>query len=350
MGEAVVIRVVNELHGSVEAQQLHPGLCEDLYEALRAGWAAILEAVLCDLLIRYERDIQVLRVVSDPSCGVGTEVFLEYIAQSLLRLRIELGVDRVGLPELERLVGSHDRGDDVVGSRYFFARAGLHAFSVDVRLSIAHSRAVGVPDVLSVVSRRLDPLDRHGPEDDDVSGECATLLTDAVAVVGVGLLVEGGVVATTHGVGDPLIPCVDEVVLDAEARGGHTIGATESGLGEVDLTVELQGIRAESESAVLHVLLAVIADGRRQQDTLRLEGNDTAGDEDALSVLHAVVAQGNPARSVGDWKVYFVSDATSSDSLTRLRDVSRSSLGEAHLQVLGLGVEVIAPSDDEHRE
>ena len=35
VGEAVVIRVVNELHGSVEAQQLHPGLCEDLHEALR---------------------------------------------------------------------------------------------------------------------------------------------------------------------------------------------------------------------------------------------------------------------------------------------------------------------------
>ena len=217
-----------------------------------------------------------------------------------------------------------------------------------MRLSIAHSRAVGIPDALGVVGRRLDPLDRHGPEDDDVSGECATLLTDAVAVVGVGLLVEGGVVATTHGVGDPLIPCVDEVVLDAEARGGHTIGATESGLGEVDLTVELQGIRAESESAVLHVLLAVIADGRRQQDTLRLEGNDTAGDEDALSVLHAVVAQGNPARCVGDREVDLVSDATRSDGLTCLRDVSRSSLGEAHLQVLGLGVEVIAPSDDEH--
>ena len=90
MGEAVVIRVVNELHRSVEAQQLHPGLCEDLYEALRAGWAAILEAVLCDLLIRYERDIQVLRVVSDPSRGVDTEVFLEHIAQSLLRLSVEL--------------------------------------------------------------------------------------------------------------------------------------------------------------------------------------------------------------------------------------------------------------------
>ena len=36
-GEAVVVRVVNELHGSVEAQQLHPGLCEDLHEALFAG-------------------------------------------------------------------------------------------------------------------------------------------------------------------------------------------------------------------------------------------------------------------------------------------------------------------------
>ena len=109
-------------------------------------------------------------------------------------------------------------------------------------LGIANSRAVGIPDALGVVGRRLDPLDRHGPEDDDVSGECATLLTDAVAVVGVGLLVEGGVVATTHGVGDPLIPCVDEVVLDAEARGGHAVRAAEGGLGEVDLTVELQGI------------------------------------------------------------------------------------------------------------
>ena len=162
-------------------------------------------------------------------------------------------------------------------------------------LGIADSRAVGIPDALGVVGRRLDSLDRHSPEDDDVLGECTTLLTDAVAVVGVGLLVEGGVVTTTHSVGDPLIPCVDEVVLDAKARGGHTIGATESGLGEVDLTVELQGIRAEGESAVLHVLLAVIADGRRQQDTLRLETNDTAGDEDALRILRAVVAQGNPA-------------------------------------------------------
>ena len=204
--------------------------------------------------------------------------------------------------------------------------------------------------MLSVVSRRLNPLDRHSPSHDDVLGECTTLLTEAVAVIDVARLIEGGVVATTHSVGDPLIPCVDEVVLDAEARGGHTIGATESGLGEVDLTVELQGIRAESESAVLHVLLAVIADGRRQQDTLRLEGNDTAGDEDVLRVLHAVVAQGNPARCVGDREVYLVSDATSSDGLTCLRDVGRSSLGEAYLQVLGLGVEVIAPSDDEHRE
>ena len=217
-------------------------------------------------------------------------------------------------------------------------------------LGIADSRAVGIPDALGVVGRRLDSLDRHSPEDDDVLGECATLLTDAVAVVGVGLLVEGGVVATTHSVGDPLIPCVDEVVLDAKARGGHPIGATESGLGEVDLTIELQGIRAEGESAVLHVLLAVIADGRRQQDTLRLETNDTAGDEDALRILRAVVAQGNPARCVGDREVDLVSDGTSSDGLTCLRDVGRSGLGEAYLQVLGLGVKVIAPSDDEHRE
>ena len=215
-------------------------------------------------------------------------------------------------------------------------------------LGIADSGAVGIPDALGVVGRRLDSLDRHSPEDDDVLGECTTLLTDAVAVVGVGLLVEGCVVATTHSVGDPLIPCVDEVGLDAEARGCHTIGATESGLGEVDLTVELQGIRAEGESAVLHVLLAVIADGRRQQDTLRLEANDAAGDEDALRVLRAVVAQGDPARCVGDREVYLVSDATSSDGLTCLRDISRSSLGEAYLQMLGLGVEVIAPSDDEH--
>ena len=90
MGEAVVIRVVNELHGSVEAQQLHPGLCEDLHEALFAGRETILEAILRDLLIRYERNVQVLRVVIDPSLGVDTEVFLEYIAQSLLRLSVEL--------------------------------------------------------------------------------------------------------------------------------------------------------------------------------------------------------------------------------------------------------------------
>ena len=90
MGEAVVVRVVNELHGSVETQQLHPGLCEDLYEALSAGWAAILEAVVRDCLIGYEWDVQVLRVVIDPSRGLDTEVFLEYIAQSLLRLSVEL--------------------------------------------------------------------------------------------------------------------------------------------------------------------------------------------------------------------------------------------------------------------
>ena len=138
--------------------------------------------------------------------------------------------------------------------------------------------------------------------------------------------------------------------MDAEARWRHTVRAAEGGLGEVDLTVELQGIRAEGESAVLHVLLAVIADGRRQQDTLRLETNDAARDEDALRVLRAVVAQGNPARCVGDREVYLVSDATRSDGLTCLRDVGRSSLGEAYLQVLGLGVKVITPSDDEHRE
>ena len=69
-----------------------------------------------------------------------------------------------------------------------------------------------------------------------------------------------------------------------------------------------------------------------------------------LRILRTVVGQGDPARSIGDWKVYFVSDATSSDGLTCLRDVGRSSLGEAYLQVLGLGVKVIAPSDDEHRE
>ena len=108
-------------------------------------------------------------MVSDPSsCGVDTEVFLEHIAQSLLRLRIELGVDRVGLPELKCLVGTHDWGDDVVGSCHRFAGGGLHAFSVDVRLSIAHSRAVGVPDGLNVVRRRLNPLDRHSPSHDDV--------------------------------------------------------------------------------------------------------------------------------------------------------------------------------------
>ena len=131
-------------------------------------------------------------------------------------------------------------------------------------LGIADSRAVGIPDALGVVGRRLDPLDRHSPEDDDVSGECATLLTDAVAVVGVALLVEGGVVAATHSVGDPLIPRVDEVVLDAEARWRHAVRAAERGLGEVNLTLELQGIRAEGESAVLHVLLAIITDRGRQ--------------------------------------------------------------------------------------
>ena len=131
-------------------------------------------------------------------------------------------------------------------------------------LGIADSGAVGIPDALGVVGRRLDSLDRHSPEDDDVLGECATLLTDAVAVVGVGLLVEGGVVTTTHSVGDPLIPRVDEVVLDAEARWRHAVRAAERGLGEVDLTVKLQGIRAEGESAVLHVLLAIITDRGRQ--------------------------------------------------------------------------------------
>ena len=108
-----------------------------------------------------------------------------------------------------------------------------------MRLSIAHSRAVGVPDVLSVVSRRLNPLDRHSPSHDDVLGECTTLLTEAVAVIDVARLIEGGVVATTHSVGDPLIPCVDEVVLDAEARGGHAVRAKEFFAREVNLTLEL---------------------------------------------------------------------------------------------------------------
>ena len=131
-------------------------------------------------------------------------------------------------------------------------------------LGIAYSRAVGIPDALGIVSRRLDPLDRHSPEDDDVFGECTALLTEAVTIIGKALLIEGGVVATTHSVGDPLIPRVDEVVLDAEARWRHAVRAAERGLGEVDLTVKLQGIRAEGESAVLHVLLAIITDRGRQ--------------------------------------------------------------------------------------
>ena len=133
-----------------------------------------------------------------------------------------------------------------------------------MRLSIAHSRAVGVPDGLSVVSRRLNPLDRHSPSHDDILGECTTLLTEAVTIIGKARLIEGGVVAATHSVGDPLIPRIDEVVLDAEARWRHAVRAAEGGLGKVNLTLELQGIRAEGESAVLHVLLAIITDGRRQ--------------------------------------------------------------------------------------
>ena len=133
-----------------------------------------------------------------------------------------------------------------------------------MRLGIAHSWTVGVPDGLRVVSRRLDSLDRHSPSHDDVLGECSTLLTEAVAVIDVARLIEGSIVGATHRVGDPLIPRVDEVVLDAEARWRHAVRAAERGLGEVDLTVKLQGIRAEGESAVLHVLLAIITDRGRQ--------------------------------------------------------------------------------------
>ena len=224
-----------------------------------------METVLRDSLIRYEGDVEVLRVVSDPlRVGVSSEVFLEQVAQSLLGLGVELGIDRVSLAELKRLVSTHDRSDGVVGSCDFCASSGLYPIGVDVRLGIAYSRTIGVPDGLSIVSRRLDPLDRHSPEDDDVFGECTALLTEAVTIIGKALLVEGGVVAATHSVGDPLIPRVDEVVLDAEARWRHAVRAAERGLGEVDLTVKLQGIRAEGESAVLHVLLAIITDRGRQ--------------------------------------------------------------------------------------
>ena len=202
-----------------------------------------METVLRDSLIRYEGDVKVLRVVSDPlRVGISSEVFLEQVAQSLLGLGVELGIDRVSLAELKRLVSTHDRSDGVVGSCDFCASSGLYPIGVDVRLGIAYSRTIGVPDGLSIVSRRLDPLDGHSPCHDDVFGECTALFTEAVTIIGKARLIEGSVVDATHCVGDPLIPRVDEVVLDAEARGRHTIRAKETSSREVDIPLELQGI------------------------------------------------------------------------------------------------------------